>query len=147
MEGGAGHTARLIVVDASVVVSAALRPNSLPRKALDHAMERERIVLSRPVLEEMREVLRRRKFSGVLTLNTVDEIVNALSTAALWFSPTVRVTECRDPGDDIYLELALAAGASVLLSSDHDLLTMDPWRDVRILRPADYLGKVILDRE
>jgi predicted nucleic acid-binding protein len=28
----------------------------------------------------------------------------------MWFEPTVRVTDCRDPKDDKYLELALAAG-------------------------------------
>jgi putative PIN family toxin of toxin-antitoxin system len=141
LEGGTGHTTRLIVVDASVVVSAALRPSGLPRQALDQAIERERIVLSRPVLEEMREVLGRRKFSSVLTPGAIDEIVSAVSTAALWFSPVIKVNECRDPGDDMYLELALAAGASVLISSDHDLLSMDPWRGVRILRPADYLAQ------
>jgi putative PIN family toxin of toxin-antitoxin system len=92
-------------------------------------------------------VLGRRKFSSVLASGTIDEIVNALSTAALWFSPTIRVNECRDPGDDIYLELVLAAGASILISSDHDLLSMDPWRGVRVLRPADYLDRVISDQE
>ena len=141
MEGGTDRTTRLIVVDASVVVSAALQPSGVPRQALDHAIERERIVLSRPVLEEMREVLGRPKFSSVLTSGTIDEIVSAMSTAALWFSPIITVNECRDAGDDMYLELALAAGASILISSDHDLLSMDPWRGVRILRPADYLAR------
>ncbi len=140
MEGGTGRTTRLIVVDASVVVSAALRPSGLPRRALDYAIERERIVLSRPVLDEMREVLGRRKFARALASSTIDEVISALSTAALWFSPTVRVNECRDPGDDMYLELARAAAASILISSDHDLLSMDPWRGVRILRPADHLA-------
>jgi putative PIN family toxin of toxin-antitoxin system len=126
LEGGAGHTTRLIVVDASVVVSAALRPNGVPRQELDHAVERERIVLSRPVLEEMREVLGRPKFSSVLTPGTIDEIVSAVSTAALWFSPIIKVNECRDPGDDMHLELALAAEASILISSDHDLLAWIP---------------------
>jgi predicted nucleic acid-binding protein len=40
--------------------------------------------------------------------------------------PVTTVNECRDPGDDIYLELALGAAASILTSSDHDLLSMDP---------------------
>jgi predicted nucleic acid-binding protein len=71
LESGAGRTTRLIVVDTSVVVSAALRPGGLPRQALDHAIERERIVLSRPVLGEMREVLGRFKFFGALTPGTV----------------------------------------------------------------------------
>ena len=50
------------------------------------------------------------------------------------------MTDCRDPADDIYLELALAAGADVIVSGDRDLLVLDPWRDVRILAPADFLA-------
>ena len=45
----------------------------------------------------------------------------------------------RDPKDNKYLELALAAGAETIVSSDEDLLVLHPWRSVRILRPADYL--------
>ena len=50
------------------------------------------------------------------------------------------MTDCRDPKDDKYLELALAAGADMIVSSDGDLLALHPWRGVRILRPAEYLA-------
>jgi putative PIN family toxin of toxin-antitoxin system len=33
---------------------------------------------------------------------------------------------CRDPSDDAYLSLALAAQADVLLTGDHDLLSIRP---------------------
>jgi predicted nucleic acid-binding protein len=59
--------------------------------------------------------------------------------AAVWFEPTVRVSDCRDPKDNKYLELVLAAGAETIISGDDDLLVLDPWRGVRIMRPADYL--------
>lgn len=36
-------------------------------------------------------------------------------------------------------ELALAAGAHTIVSSDADLLVLDPWRGIRILRPAEFL--------
>ena len=39
-----------------------------------------------------------------------------LRRAAVWFEPTVRVTDCYDPKDDKYLELALAAGAETIVS-------------------------------
>lgn len=57
-----------------------------------------------------------------------------------WFVPSVTVADCRDPKDDKYLELALAAHASLLISSDGDLLSLHPWRGVPILRPAEYLA-------
>ncbi|HEY3624349.1 MAG TPA: putative toxin-antitoxin system toxin component, PIN family [Roseiarcus sp.] len=52
----------------------------------------------------------------------------------------MHVTDCRDPKDDKYLELALAAGAETIVSSDDDLLVLHPWCGVRILRPADYVA-------
>jgi predicted nucleic acid-binding protein len=38
------------------------------------------------------------------------------------------------------LELAAAVSAEIIVSSDADLLVLDPWRGVRILRAATYLG-------
>jgi predicted nucleic acid-binding protein len=51
------------------------------------------------------------------------------------------VTDCRDPKDDKYLELALAADAGTIVSGDADLLVLDPWRGVRILKSAAYLAE------
>jgi predicted nucleic acid-binding protein len=39
-----------------------------------------------------------------------------------------------------YLELALAASAGIIVSSDADLLDLDPWRGIRILKPAELLA-------
>lgn len=39
------------------------------------------------------------------------------------------------------LDLALAAGAERIVSSDHDLPALHPWRGTRILRPAEYLAE------
>jgi uncharacterized protein len=59
---------------------------------------------------------------------------------AVWFVPSERVADCRDPKDDRYLELALAAGAAFIISSDDDLIVLHPWRGVSILSPAAYLA-------
>ena len=50
------------------------------------------------------------------------------------------LADCRDAKDNKYLELALAASAAVIVSSDADLLTLHPWRGLRILRPAEFLA-------
>jgi predicted nucleic acid-binding protein len=62
-----------------------------------------------------------------------------LAAAALWVEPSEQVEDCRDPKDNCYLALAWAAGASVIVSGDEDLLVLDPWRGVRVLRPAQFL--------
>ena len=59
-----------------------------------------------------------------------------------WVEPSERVQDCREPGDDIYLELALAAAAEVIAFSDRDLLSMDLWRRIRILTAWVFLEQV-----
>ena len=96
--------------------------------------------MSDEIATEIRSVLRRPKFSAAITPERFAEIVGLVFADAEWFYPTVRVTDCRDPKDNKYLELALEAGATLLVSSDNDLLSLGPWRDVQILRPAEYLA-------
>lgn len=46
----------------------------------------------------------------------------------------------RDAKDDNFLELALTADASTIVSSDDDLLVMHPWRGIRILALIDRVA-------
>jgi putative PIN family toxin of toxin-antitoxin system len=95
--------------------------------------------LSAAVDAEIAGVLGRPRFALTISLARRECILEILRRVAVWFEPAVRVTDCRDPKDDKYLDLALAAGAETIVSSDDDLLVLHPWRGVRILRPADYL--------
>jgi len=130
----------LIVFDASALVGAALKVNSVPERALLRAEEADVFALSPAVEAEIAEVLGRRKFARAILPQRREHILEILRGAAVWFEPAVRVTDCRDPKDDKYLELALAAGAETIVSSDDDLIVLHPCRCVRILYPADYLA-------
>ena len=55
------------------------------------------------------------------------------------FEPMVRVHDCRNPDDDMYLELALEADAEVIVSGDADLLDLSPWRRIPVLTASGYL--------
>ena len=68
--------------------------------------------------------------------------MSSLSSLGRWYVVSVVVRDCRDPKDDKYLELAIEAAASVIVSSDNDLLVLNPWRGIRILRPSEYLISV-----
>ena len=68
-----------------------------------------------------------------------DLVLGLIRDSAVRFEPRVRVSDGRDAKDNKYLELALAATASIIVASDQDLLVLDPWRGIRILRPMQYL--------
>ena len=49
------------------------------------------------------------------------------------------VQVCRDPKDDRILELAVNGNAAYIVTGDADLLVLNPFRGIEILRPADFL--------
>jgi predicted nucleic acid-binding protein len=57
------------------------------------------------------------------------DLLDQLLSGTLWFAPTVAVTDCRDVTDSKYLELALAARAGTVVSSDQDLRDLQPSRE------------------
>lgn len=130
----------MIVFDASAVVSAALREDGVPERALLHAEETDVFALSAEVDAEIAGVLERPRFAASVSAARRARILDVLRGQAVWFTPPERVADCRDAKDDKYLELALAAGAWAIVSGDADLLVLHPWRGVRILRPAEYLA-------
>jgi hypothetical protein len=132
----------LIVFDASAVVSAVLKADSIPERALLRAEAVDVFALSPAVDAELAEVLSRPKFAHAIPLARRRHFLRLLRDAALWFDPVVRVTDWRDPKDDKYRELAWAAGAEIIVSGDDDLLVLHPWRGVRILNPVDYLALI-----
>jgi len=110
----------LIVFDASSIVSAALKADSIPERALLQAEEVDVFALSAAVDTEIAEVLNRPKFARAISRRRRERFLRLMRDAAIWFDPAARVRECRDPKDDKYLELALASGAETIVSSDDD---------------------------
>jgi uncharacterized protein len=130
----------MIVVDASAPVSAVLKPDSIPEQAVLRAEDVDVFALSAAADAEISEVLNRPKFARAIPAARRQHFLQLLRNEAVWFEPSTRITDCRDAKDNMYLELAFAAGAETIISSDDDLLILHPWRGVRILRPADYLA-------
>jgi putative PIN family toxin of toxin-antitoxin system len=97
------------------------------------------IFVSAVVVMEYRRVLTGPKLSRLLSRRRAEQIIDEILREAVLLDPEISIRECRDPSDDAYLELATAAAAHVIISSDHDLLVLDPWRGVRIVTPAQFL--------
>jgi putative PIN family toxin of toxin-antitoxin system len=130
-----------VVLDASTLVGALLKEDSIPERALLLARTHATICLSAAVEVEIRGVFARPKFQRYLTPVRVVRILEILTAAATYVEPTEAVLDCRDVKDNKYLELALAAHAETIIASDDDLIVLDPWRDVRIITPGEYVAR------
>ena len=128
------------VFDTNSLISAALILSSVNAKALDAALDVGRLVISEPVLQEFKEVIFRKKFDRYF-LNLAErlEAIDKIEQNSVWFSPVEIISECRDPKDNKFLELALACDASCIISGDDDLLVLNPFRTVPILNASNFL--------
>jgi putative PIN family toxin of toxin-antitoxin system len=99
-----------VVVDTNVFVSAALRTKSSPALAV-YLAERRRILLKSTATEqELLQVVARPQLAHLISPPFLDWLSGMLAAAEL-VTITERVTECRDPKDNKFLELALNGGA------------------------------------
>lgn len=130
---------RRIVIDTGVLVSAALRPESIPALALEKALLQFEVCASDETLAELETVLMRSKFDGYLSSEMRQAFVAGLRQRVTMVEVTQVVTDCPDPKDNKFLALAEAAVAELIVSSDPHLTDMHPWREIPIMPPAAFL--------
>ena len=127
------------VVDTNVFVSATALPLSVPRKAVDKALNQGVLLFSEATMTELAEVLSRPKFDPYSGLEDRMLFLGQLRSTAEFVPIIQLVRECHDPKDDKFLEVALNGKADLILTGDADLLSMHPWRSIAILSPSNYL--------
>lgn len=136
-----------IVVDTNVMISAVLWLGT-PHRIVELA-EKKQVVLcmTQPMLDELREVLQRRKFQRYLETRhtSVEEIVSALLPLVELYAPTaVADIALADPDDEIFLGCAISADASFLVSGDDHLLRLKQCGKIKIVTPSDFLREAHL---
>jgi putative PIN family toxin of toxin-antitoxin system len=127
------------VIDTGVAISAVLLPRSVPRQAFDLAAGQGRLLVSAATVAELDDVFRRPKFNKYLREEERLEFLAALVREAEVVDVTAVITDCRDPKDNMFLELAVSGKASHILSGDADLLVLHPFREIAILTPQAFL--------
>ena len=130
---------RRIVIDTGVLVSAAIRPQSIPALALEKAWLLFDVCCSHSTLAELQRVLLADKFEAYRPQASRAQFVEAFTQRATRFEVTISATDCRDAKDNQFLELAETANAEMVLSSDADLTVPHPWRGIPILPPSAFL--------
>jgi uncharacterized protein len=134
------------VVDTGVAVSAVLLPRSVPRRAFDAAVLHGQLLLSAATIAVLDDVLRRPKFDEYVSEVQRLEFLATLIQRAEVIQVVEVVTECRDPDDDKFLELAVSGKATHIVTGDADLLVLHPFRGIAVLRPQAFLDQLAAPR-
>jgi len=129
-----------VVVDTNVFISSFFGGN--PRKIIDHWKSGEvTLCLSRPIIDEYIEVLRRLKLQNE---KEMDELLglfahgfNVVFTAT---TPELHVVE-KDPDDNMFIECAVALKAKFVISGDKALKEIQDYMTIKIVSPREFLIK------
>jgi putative PIN family toxin of toxin-antitoxin system len=129
-----------VVVDTNVVVSAMLW-KGMPGEVLSLARDgRIRIYASKVLLDELGEVIRRRKFAKQLQRigRTAAQLMRDYRRLTLRArSRRMRKRFSRDADDDAVLACARVVRAELIVSGDDDLLSLGAFRGSEIVTPRE----------
>ncbi len=131
-----------VVFDTNVVVSAMLLPLSIPRLAIDRAFREGRLLISAATTTELDEVIHLPKFDKYLSEDERTVFLTALVHEAELVNVVDKVTDCRDPRDNKFLELAVTGRATHIVTGDSDLLVLHPFRGIIVVSPSAFLALV-----
>lgn len=128
------------VVDTNIFVSSALGSKNA-RKIIEVLADNKFTFMSSPYLfNELTHVLKRKNFNFQKT--KVDKILTFVKLNAVFVIPKNKISICRDPKDNPILECAVAGEADFIITGDNDLLTLDKFKDISIVKSADFLKVV-----
>jgi putative PIN family toxin of toxin-antitoxin system len=133
------------VIDTGVLVSALIRRQGTTGEVLRALRDgRFTAVYSTDLLVEIIDVLGRPALRAKYHIepDDISVVINLIRLRGDLVMPARKVTACRDPKDDKFLEAALAGGTDCIVSGDADLLDLTPFEDIPILRPAEFLARL-----
>ena len=126
-----------VVYDTNVIVSATLKPGSIPASLVALALAGSvRLFLSPEILEEYREVLKRPKFG--FDPGTVDTFISELEKNGTMVYPTKRVSISLDEPDNRMLEAASEAKAHYIVTGNKKHFPFPEFEGARIVSPAEF---------
>jgi putative PIN family toxin of toxin-antitoxin system len=127
-----------IVVDTNVLVSALLRPGSLPSRVIDLVFARQvTLVIDQRIFGEYQEVLSRPEFA--FPPRQVRAVLEFLWRYSERVQATPLLTELPDPDDTMFIEVVVSALADALVTGNKRHFPPDRRHGVRVLSPREWL--------
>lgn len=128
------------VLDTNVLISA-LVFGGIPRQVTDLVAKKTfRPVMSEEILSELRRVIITR-FTEYAQL--IENYEKLLRRYAIWIPlGSKTVTASRDPDDNKVIETAVIARCQYIVSGDKDMLVLESYEGIEIVRPAEFLHRI-----
>jgi len=127
-----------IVLDTNVLVSALLRPESLPDRVLDLVLARQvTLALDQRIFTEYRTVLFRPEFA--FPRDHVSNLLEFVWQSSERVQATPLPIRLPDPDDVMFIEVAVSALANALVTGNLKHFPASQRHGVRVLSPREWL--------
>ena len=127
-----------VVFDTNILVSALAFPGGQGEAALRRIIEeRDELVLSKAILDELLGVLARKFARDAEELAHIAVFLGEVTTMV---KPARRLKILKDEPDNRILECAVAGRAAAIVTGDRALLALGEFRGVRVMSLREYLA-------
>lgn len=128
----------IVVLDTNVFV-AAMVAKGLCHEVVVRSLGSCTVATSQSLLDELEHTLRAKFTLGPAGMSFLEQ----LRLRVRIVEPTpVRSPVSRDADDDVVLATAVAAGATVIVTGDQDLLVLDRYNGIDIVSPRAFLSRL-----
>jgi putative PIN family toxin of toxin-antitoxin system len=129
-----------LVIDTNVLVSAALKPESLQRTTLLLAITKPaRLYVSRPILEEYADVLSRPELH--IRKGTRQQLLQLVKNHSHIVAPSRRLDVTGDPDDNIFIECADEVSADYLITGNQKHFPRF-WKKTKVITSREFVSLV-----
>ncbi|HBN84625.1 MAG TPA: putative toxin-antitoxin system toxin component, PIN family [Clostridiales bacterium] len=128
-----------VVIDTNIFVSAFLGSKNAKLIMRDIFTDQYSLIMSHEQLQEIKFVLQRPKFDKYILPHELSKFISLLSYKTIVPSIYEKINDCRDEKDNMILEAAVYGNADFIITGDNDLLTLNPYRWIRIVSPATFI--------
>ena len=125
-----------IVIDTNVLISSALSTKGVPAQIVRYSILHSKIIFSEETFEEFSTRLWRPKFDRYISREKRKSILLVFNNIAERVKISGTLNLCRDPDDNKFLEVAIKANATLLVSGDRDLTDMKNIEGIPIYTPS-----------
>jgi putative PIN family toxin of toxin-antitoxin system len=127
-----------LVIDTNVLISAALKPDSLQRTVFLLAITKPaRLYVSTPILEEYEDVLGRPELG--IRKGTRQQLIQLIKNHSYTVTPSRPLNVTSDPDDNIFIECADAARADFLITGNQKHFPTY-WKCTKIVTSREFVN-------
>jgi putative PIN family toxin of toxin-antitoxin system len=133
-----------IILDTNIHFSAFVFDREV-LKLVDYCYQNCVVYLSDEGLQELKQKFFGEKIKRCAKNYQVDvarEYVTKIEQETRIVSVSQTSNLCRDPKDNMFLDLASAIQADYLITGDKDLLALENFENTQILKPSEFLAKI-----